>query len=137
MKLRTQKLSIIRPYTNRWLTHIPLTQVSKLMGEACTFIYHNTMLPEVVAGNHYHKKKKEVFMCTYGELEAVLLDPKSGARVTKRLSSNPKSPDNILLYVPLGIAHAVRNVDDQTSVLTVFSNMDKGYEKDTIAYKVL
>lgn len=115
---------------NRWLTRLPLSQVERLLGEPCTFIYNNTIKPGAVAGNHYHLKKHEVFLCSYGELEVTIADPATGTKETVKLSADPASPDNVFMTFPRGWVHAVKNSTAGLAVLTVFANHDPSPEDE-------
>lgn len=132
----TKPVEVKQTYPNRWLTRIFLKDIENFLGGPCLLVYHNTLLPAAVAGNHYHGKKVEVFMCSYGELRITLFDREHNAHTRLKLSANPESQDNHFLLVPAGVAHAVKNSTDQLAIITVFTNAET-HDEDTFPYKLM
>jgi hypothetical protein len=120
----TERVEVRKGHSDRWLTRLPLPRVERLLGESCTFLYHNTLRPGAIAGNHYHRRKHEVFLCSYGELEVGVLNPETGMSEVVMLSANPASPYNVLMTFPRCWPHAVRNPTDELAIVTVFANHD-------------
>ncbi len=85
----------------------------------------------IVAGNHYHKVKEEIFYPITGEFTAVLEDINSRDREEIKLQTN----DHLALYVPVNIAHAFRADSDIATFLVIATS--PGVESDELPYKLL
>lgn len=119
---------------NRWLSHLwPNNKESKLMFVP-KFAYLNYIGPGDVAGNHYHKNKKEIF-CPLGNLLLVLRDLKNNKNVRIRMSNGTKQC-HILYYIPSKIPHAVINKTKYFVPLIVLTNKKDLYA-NTFKYQVI
>lgn len=117
---------------NRVLSVFDVVEVNNILGKTFDTVYVNSMEPGVVAGNHYHKTKEEIFACLFGKLEIYLED-----QITKEKemiileSGNP-----VLLSVKPGVVHAVKNISNEMAHLIVFS-VGKPKEEDAFEYKII
>jgi mannose-6-phosphate isomerase-like protein (cupin superfamily) len=71
-----------------------------------------------VAGNHYHHEKDEIFHAVIGRFRIVLEDIETKEREEVALDSD----DNMFLYVPHPVAHAIQAVTDNAVLLTLASH---------------
>ncbi len=118
---------------NRWLSHLwPNTKESKLMFVP-KFAYLNYIGPGDVAGNHYHKNKKEIF-CPLGNLELILVGPKNGKKKIIKMNIGTKNYYK-MYYIPPFIPHAVRNTTKRFQSLVVLTNKVDLYS-NTIKFSI-
>lgn len=137
MDIQRIPLNVNRKHDNRYLVTVDLAKVAAALGEPVTIIYTNNMEPGAIAGNHYHKSKREAFRAAHGRLEIALLDIDTQERRTLFLDSDPGSPDFACIVVPFGVAHAVRNVGSSIARLDVFATDEPRKAEDDFAYDVL
>lgn len=84
-----------------------------------------------VAGNHFHKKKKEIFFPLLGKFTVVLEDIQTKEREEHQLDSESHQA----MYVPFPVAHAVRNDTDFGILFVVASSPN--IEGDEYEYKLI
>jgi len=82
------------------------------------------------AGNHYHKRKEEVFIPIEGTFEVHLEDVSTKEREIVSL----KSSDIVAFHFRTGIAHKIISKNDSGLLLTMSS--DPSRDEDEIDYKV-
>lgn len=118
---------------NRWLSMLWPTDSEAKETFVPTYAYLNYIGPNDVAGNHFHKIKKEIF-CPFGELELHLENPKTGKKQLLKISIGNKKFYE-MIYIPPEIAHAVRNPTNQFVPLVVLANKPDSNE-DSYIHKV-
>jgi len=119
---------------NRWLSHLwPNTKESKLMF-APKFAYLNYIGPRDVAGNHYHKNKKEIF-CPLGNLELFLHDIKLNKTIRVKMSIGTKRQYTLYYIFPM-VPHAVVNKTKSFMPLVVLTNKKDLYA-NTFKHQVI
>ena len=102
------------------------------------YIYSVCLLPNAIAGNHYHKEKREIFYCPFEQTVKIFLEnPANGERCTFTLSNTLESKYIELIYIKPGIAHSVQNLSSQNSSLMVFSSIEEHNPEDDYEYKVI
>ena len=102
------------------------------------YIYSVCLPSGAITGNHYHKVKREIFYCPFGQSVIVALEnPATKERKVVMLSNRLESKFVKLIYIKPGIAHAVRNLSGQDSSLMVFSDIEEHHEKDDYEYPVI
>jgi len=68
-----------------------------------------------VAGNHYHKTKREIFIPISGDFEVLLID--LATKETKTIDL--KESDHKALYIPTMIAHRVTSKNEKSKLLVL------------------
>ena len=81
-------------------------------------VYFSTSKPEVIRGNHYHKRKVEWFSVVKGKAKLVLEDNESKEREELILSDDEPA---IIKILP-NISHAIQNIRDDEMYLIVIAN---------------
>ena len=119
---------------NRWLSHLwPNKKESKLLFIP-KFAYLNYIGPCDIAGNHYHKNKKEIF-CPMGNLDLLLYDTRLNRTVRIKMSiGNKKIYTLYYLFPP--VPHAVVNKTNTFVPLVVLTNKKDLYE-NTFKYQII
>ncbi len=84
-----------------------------------------------VAGNHYHKEKRELLIPVNGEMEVHLENVETKER--EKIIINSKQP--VAIDVPTGIAHAIKSTKEGDIFLVVASNQSN--DEDEISYQVI
>lgn len=82
------------------------------------------------AGNHYHKRKQEIYYALHGEFTVVL----ENIATKEREELHLKAGDNQCIYVPAFIAHVVISQTDDDALLVVASHPEASV--DEMPYKV-
>ncbi len=119
---------------NRWLNFLWPTDEEGKESFVPKFAYLNYIGSGDVAGNHYHITKGE-FFCPMGNIELYLEDPKTSNKEKIEMSLGNKD-FYIMYYVPVGIAHAVRNPGNDFVPLVVLSG-ELSLSEKTIEYKIV
>lgn len=101
--------------------------------------YFVPITPGMVAGNHYHKEKQEVFVVLRGTLKIGFCDANNpDDRGEEILTSNPDDDGEFHgLYVPTMVAHAVKNIGDEPAQLAVFATGHPRVKEDDFELVVL
>lgn len=73
-----------------------------------------------IRGNHYHKKKEEIYVVISGKVRATLLDLKTGKRKILMFDGKKRK----MLIIPPYIAHSVKNVGKETAWFIEVQNTD-------------
>jgi len=95
-------------------------------------VYIVTTLTGQVRGNHYHPVTSEWFTVVIGQLVTRYLDPQTGE--AREITLDAHAAES--LYMPAGIAHAFKNIGQETAVMIAYA--DHTYDPaDTIAYTVI
>lgn len=68
-----------------------------------------------VAGNHYHLKKQEIYFPLVGEFTVTLENPETKDKEEVTL----KTQDHTAIFVPAGVAHAIRSESDVAILLVI------------------
>lgn len=91
-------------------------------------------IPNIVRGNHYHKRKEEWFYIIKGKAEIAVEDIDTKERETITVSAD----DNILVKMEPLKAHAIKSIGDEEMILLALINEVFDQEDpDTYEYKVL
>ncbi len=125
MEIQTIPLAISGSKPGRTLTQFDLQELAELVGEPLLFPYVVRMLPgSGPAGNHYHLRKCEVFVCLEGEMRITFADPETSNRgeIILRADAATASPDPRAVIVPIAIAHAVENIGTGIGMLLVLAS---------------
>ena len=81
--------------------------------------------------------KREVFFIAPGStLEVKFKNPQNKEEKTIVIENKINNLETKLIYIPIGIAHAVTNVSDRQASLIVFSNIIDHEEKYDVSYQV-
>ena len=81
--------------------------------------------------------KREVFFVEPGStLEIKLKDPQNSEEETLVIENKLENSETKLLYIPIGIAHAVTNISEKQASLIVFSNIIDHKEKHDVSFQV-
>ncbi len=118
MDIHLVELDVRKGKPGRYLTVFDFAAVSELLGAPVTCCYVNTMGPGVVAGNHWHREKRELFACVRGVISVHFAHPETGDRAEHTLVASDKGQG---IVVPSGIAHAVKNCGETFADLLVFA----------------
>lgn len=92
--------------------------------------YVRFLEPGNTAGNHYHRKKQEIFVPITGEFEICLEDIVTKEKEILRMIAG----DNRVFYIPLGIAHKV-TAKGRNDVFLVLADHPSS-DEDEISYGV-
>lgn len=96
-----------------------------------TYIYYVRIFEQgSVAGNHYHKKKKEIFVPISGNFELFLKSVITDERERHSLNSL----DNVAFYIPTRVAHTI--VPSQESGVFLVLATSPNTEDDEFKYVV-
>jgi oxalate decarboxylase/phosphoglucose isomerase-like protein (cupin superfamily) len=82
---------------------------------------------------HYHKTKDEWLAHTSGNITILLEDSRINKR--KEISFDKNMENYSLIYIPLMVAHTIKNVGIGNAIVVVFSKNPE-IKEDTIAYKM-
>lgn len=103
------------------------------LGSPPSYPYCVKIEPGAVAGNHWHKVKREAFVVLHGRLRLTLVDP-----------NNPDDRDSMVLkddgtvvVLRAQIAHAVENIGRDTAVLWVFATRPAREPDDDFHFEVV
>lgn len=135
MQIKTIKLDFRQGKPSRYLSVFDLAMISDQIGQKVEVVYVANLDPGGVAGNHYHKEKVEMFTCLHGEVNVLLADLETGERAEVTLSADLESKDNVGLYIPANVAHAVKNQTGAIARLGVFANHGPRVEGDDFEYQ--
>ncbi len=121
-----------RGFLVEFLKQTELLEKNKTFGQ----IYFVTFeKPNVVRGNHYHKKTQEWFGVAYGKLEVVLEDVNTKERLTLILDSEDKK--FVRLYIGPYVAHAFRNLSERAVLLDYTNKIYDPVNTDRYPYIVI
>jgi len=88
--------------------------------------------PSKTRAKHYHNKKEEWLCICSGKIELILEDIKTKKRETLILDSDSENYD--IIYIPPGVAHAVKNISGNKASAVIFSKTPED-PNDTFEYK--
>lgn len=98
----------------------------------CAHSYILSIRPDGIRARHYHKKKTEVMAVVSGEVEITVEDPNTKKRTVYRLNPDDNAENCLMVLVPPGIPHAVKNSTKQEVRVVVFADT---YDlEDTMPY---
>lgn len=134
---KTQRTKLAVLFTLKSRTNVPKRDLTVAFdsrhplteGFSVQYAYWLVFRKDGRAGDHYHKKKKEIFIPLGGSLSVELKDPKTGKKETLKI----KASENHALYIPAGINHSVMAEEDG-SILLVLANTP-ATEEDTYRIK--
>ena len=93
-------------------------------------IYITTAFPTKVKGNHYHKRKTELFCVIQGKGELLLKDCSTKEQRTIKMGQE----NMIVVKIPNNVIHAIKNVGSEKMILLGY--ISEPYDKDnTDTYK--
>jgi len=98
----------------------------------CVHSYLVSIEPDKIRAKHYHNKKEEWLCICSGKIELILEDIKIKKRETLILDSDSENYD--IIYIPSGVAHAVRNIGKNKASVVIFSKTPEDPE-DTFEYE--
>ncbi|MEZ4179912.1 MAG: cupin domain-containing protein [Candidatus Doudnabacteria bacterium] len=131
--IQEKKFEISRSKPGRSLLQIHLKEIVDLMrGEKPLHPYVVEIEPGMVAGNHYHENKLEVFQVLAGKAMIQLENLESGEKIEEPLEANGRA-----IFIPTRVAHAVRNIGVQNLILMVWASQPARVVEDDYEYKVL
>lgn len=81
-------------------------------------LYAFSIEPGQRRGDHYHTRKREWFTCVHGEARVLLTDTATGEDRVVLLSAREPS----IVYCGPGLAHALVNETDSTSVIVSYGS---------------
>ncbi len=90
--------------------------------------------PEVIRGNHYHKKQHEFYVLISGKICVVMEDVKTKKRKELILDADKNEVER--LRVGPNIAHALYNISPKAVLLSYYSNPYNEHDNDTFHYTV-
>jgi len=93
-----------------------IAEIEEKIGKLGQVTYHY-LSPGDTSGNHFHKKKFEIFFVIDGEITVYLLNPETGERFSERIIVGKKFD-----LVPL-VAHALYNSGDIKCILGEHTNL--------------
>jgi len=83
--------------------------------------------PQSRAGDHYHKKRSELFV-GFGEGMEILIESEATGEVSVfQMDPSHNDSNAVAFYIPPGTPHAVRNIGEQPGFLLELA--DHTYEK--------
>ncbi len=132
-------LNISAHKPGRTLTQLDLNALACLIGEPLLYPYLVRLQPQSEpAGNHYHKQKKEIFICVEGSLQIFFEDITTREHEEICLSADDVRPttSEIALIVPVGVAHAVKNIGTRSATLLVLATQKAREPEDDFTYIV-
>lgn len=112
----------------RFLSLFDIQKMAALLGAPITTVYTITLHPGAVAGNHFHKGRREVMVCIAGHVELRTEDVQMQDQSTFDLS--PGEDGYPYFCIQENVAHAVRNLSDGDSVVLVFTTVEPRINKD-------
>lgn len=129
-----QRINFVRDSskTNRTLVQWDIGEMGKCLGEAPLFPYLVTLLPGAVAGNHYHRIKRELIVCIRGAVAVVLEDVGSKERARVELNGDECSG----VVVPILTAHSVLNQEQDEAEILVFATRKAREQGDDFEYLI-
>jgi dTDP-4-dehydrorhamnose 3,5-epimerase-like enzyme len=97
-------------------------------------VYVVTALPGQVRGNHYHPAASEWFTVISGTAQLYLCDLATGEKQQHTLDAAKP----VTVYVPAGVAHAFKNLEDAAESAWLVVYADRPYDpKDTVPYELV
>jgi len=110
--------------------------VKPFEGKELTSI-HNIHLvslnPGTVRGNHFHPTQREYIFIMGNKAKLVMVDSANGTRSEKIIDGKGCS----LIIVPPKVAHAVKNISNETIYLLCYTDNPLSPEKDVIKKVIL
>jgi dTDP-4-dehydrorhamnose 3,5-epimerase-like enzyme len=97
----------------------------------CLHSYIVSIEPGSTRAEHFHSKKEEWLGICHGMVELVFEDPKTKEREVITLDSH--SEEYKIIHIRLGVAHAVKNLSNESASIIVFSTSPEDPD-DTFPY---
>ncbi|ODS40623.1 hypothetical protein BEH94_00245 [Candidatus Altiarchaeales archaeon WOR_SM1_SCG] len=98
----------------------------------CVHSYLVSIEADKTRAKHYHNKKEEWLCICSGKIELILEDITTNKRKTLILNSNSENYD--IIYIPPGVAHAVKNISGNKASAVIFSKPPEDTD-DTFGYE--
>ncbi|OIQ04891.1 MAG: hypothetical protein COV98_01650 [Candidatus Altarchaeum sp. CG12_big_fil_rev_8_21_14_0_65_33_22] len=98
----------------------------------CVHSYLVSIEPGKTRAKHYHNKKEEWLCICSGKVELILEDIKTKKRET--LILNLDSENYNIIYIPLGVAHVIKNISENKASVVIFSKTPEDTD-DTFEYE--
>ena len=129
--LRVKPAVLVDPgKPGRRIEFVDFSKIEKAMGGKVRHVYHNTIKPGAVAGDHWHKHHAVAVDVRAGRLEIVLEDIKSG----RQWRGIVKAGDP-LLVIPGHEYHAARNPGPGIAQATMYATTPPRNEGDSYEYE--
>jgi len=119
-----------RTKPGRKIEFIDLGKIEKKLGQRIRHVYHNTIQPGAVAGDHWHKRHAVAVDIRKGKLAMVLQDVKTG----KFWRGTIKAGDPLLL-IPGYEYHAAKNPGPEVAQATMYATTPPRNEGDSFEYE--
>lgn len=119
-----------RAKPGRTIEFIDLGKVERKLGARIRHVYHNTIQPGAVAGDHWHKRHAVAVEMRKGRLDIVLEDVKSG----KFWRGTIKEGDPLLL-IPGYEYHAAKNPGPGVAKATMYASSPPRNEGDSYEFE--
>ena len=119
-----------RAKPGRKIEFIDLGKVEQKLGARIRHVYHNTIQPGAVAGDHWHKQHAVAVEMRKGRLNMVLQDVKSG----KFWRGTIKEGDPLLL-IPGYEYHAAKNPGPGVAKATMYASSPPRNEGDSYEFE--
>ena len=94
--------------------------------------YISMNYPGIVRAWHYHRKQDDYFVCVKGMIKVALFDMREGSPTRGEVAEYYLGDDNnIVLRIPVGVAHGYKTVGPEPSLLINFpTETYEGQEPD-------
>ncbi len=114
----------------RRIEFIDLGLVERKLGARIRHVYHNTIQPGAVAGDHWHKRHAVAVEMRKGRLDLVLQDVKSGKLWRGRIREGDP-----LLLIPGYEYHAAKNPGPGVAQATMYASTPPRNEGDSFDFE--
>lgn len=114
----------------RRIEFLDLSKVERKLGQRIRHVYHNTIQPGAVAGDHWHKRHAVAVEMHKGRLDIVLQSVRTG----KRWRGTVREGDPLLL-IPGYEYHAARNPGPGVAKATMYATTPPRNDADSYEYE--
>ncbi len=114
----------------RKIEFIDLAKIEKKVGARIRHVYHNTIQPGAVAGDHWHKGHAVAVEMRKGKLNMVLEDVKTG-----KFWKGTIREGEPLLLIPGYEYHAAKNPGPGVALATMYATTPPRNEGDSFEYE--
>ena len=130
MKRLAPRVLVDRKKPGRRIEFIDLGKVERALGRRIRHVYHNTIQPGAVAGDHWHKGHAVALDMRRGCLDLVLEDVKTGKVWKGRIREG-----EALMLIPGYEYHAARNPGPGVAQATMYATTPPRNEGDSFHYE--
>lgn len=132
MLVQRHRVDVRAGKPGRYLSVFALDEIARYLNGIPNHVYTNAIDPGAVAGNHYHRRKREAMVCVAGEVDLYLRevadDGSLGPVEIVKLAPSANGYD-LVLVLPM-VAHAVVNRSRQPATVMVFATEAPRYKGD-------